>query len=130
MVKQRCRGCPRIQVEITNKALFTLLFFFCLVRHMEVPRLEVQLELQLPATATATATWDLSHACDLHHSSRQCQILNPMSKNLHPHRHQWGLFLVCHSGNSKALFILCSLNYVACSRCSVNISVKMNDTNS
>ena len=23
--------------------------------------------------------WDMSHVCDLHHSSRQCQILNPLS---------------------------------------------------
>ena len=37
--------------------------------HMEVPRLRVTSELLLPATATAT--WDPSHFCDLHHSSRQ-----------------------------------------------------------
>ena len=30
--------------------------------------------------ATATATRDLSHACDLHHSSRPCWILNPLSE--------------------------------------------------
>jgi len=29
---------------------------------------------------TATAMPDLSHICDLHHSSRQRQILNPLSK--------------------------------------------------
>ena len=47
---------------------------------MEVPRLEVKLELQLPAYATATATQDSSHICDLHHSSRQHQIPNPLSE--------------------------------------------------
>ena len=47
---------------------------------MEVPRLEIKVELQLPAYATDTATGDLSLTCDLHHSSRQCQILNPLSK--------------------------------------------------
>ena len=47
---------------------------------MEVPRLGVELELQLLAYTTATATLDLSHACDLHHSSRQWQILNPLSE--------------------------------------------------
>ena len=47
---------------------------------MEVPRLEVKLELQLPAYTTATATWDLSHSCNLRHSSWQGQILNPLSK--------------------------------------------------
>ena len=47
---------------------------------MEVPRLMVQSELQLPAYATATATWDPSYICDLHHSSGQRRILNPLSK--------------------------------------------------
>ena len=47
---------------------------------MEVPRLGVQLELQLPVYTTVTATPDRSHVCDLHHSSWQHQILNPLSK--------------------------------------------------
>ena len=47
---------------------------------MEVPRLGVQLELQLPANTTATAMQDLSRVCDLHHSSWQFQILNPLSE--------------------------------------------------
>ena len=37
--------------------------------HMDIPSLGIELELQLPAYSTATATPDLSHACDLHHSS-------------------------------------------------------------
>ena len=45
---------------------------------VEVPRLGVSSELQLPACTTATATPDLSHVCNLHHSSRQRQILNPL----------------------------------------------------
>ena len=48
--------------------------------HMEVLRLGVESELQLPAYATAIATPDPSHICNLHHSSRQCQILNPLSE--------------------------------------------------
>ena len=48
--------------------------------HMEVPRLGVELKLELPAYTTATATQDLRHVCDLHHSSRQHQILNPLSE--------------------------------------------------
>ena len=36
---------------------------------MEVPRLDVKSELQLLAYTTATATQELSHVCDLHHSS-------------------------------------------------------------
>ena len=59
-------------------------FFFCLSRvtlqHMEVPRLGIQLELQLPAYTTATATPDSSCVCDLHCSSWQCQVLNPLSE--------------------------------------------------
>ena len=47
---------------------------------MEVPRLGVKLELLLPACATATATPDLSHICNLHHSSQQRRILNPLSE--------------------------------------------------
>ena len=64
---------------------FLFPFFFLLLHmphlwHMEVPRLRVELELQLPAYTTATATSDLSCICKLHHSSRQCQILNPESE--------------------------------------------------
>jgi len=47
---------------------------------MEVPRLGVHSELLLPAYARATATPDLSCICDLHHSSWQCWILNPLSE--------------------------------------------------
>ena len=37
-------------------------------------------ELQLPASATATAMLDLSHICNLCHSSRPCWVLNPLSE--------------------------------------------------
>ena len=58
--------------------LFIYLFSFLEPHpwHVEVPRLGVESELQLPACATATQ--DPSHICDLHHSSRQRQILNPL----------------------------------------------------
>ena len=49
-------------------------------RHMEVPRLGVELELQLLAYATATARPDTSCICNLHHSPRQHWILNPLGK--------------------------------------------------
>ena len=49
-------------------------------QHLDVPRLEVQSDLQLPAYATATATQDPSCVYDLHHSSRQRRILNPLSE--------------------------------------------------
>ena len=63
--------------------IFIVLIFCFLGQHvwrMEVPSLRVELELQLPADTTATATPDPKHICDLHHSSRQCWILNPLSE--------------------------------------------------
>ena len=47
---------------------------------MEVARLGVKSKLQLPAHTTATATQDPSHVCDLHLSSDQRQVLNPLSE--------------------------------------------------
>ena len=47
---------------------------------MEVPRLGVESELQLTAYTTATAMPDLSCICDLHNTSWQQQILNPLSE--------------------------------------------------
>ena len=73
------RACTNVYIHI-----YIYIFFFCFLgpylRHMEVPRLGVQSELQPPAYTTATATQDLSHVCDLHHSSRQCWILNPLNE--------------------------------------------------
>ena len=60
--------------------LFLLLSLGLHPQHMEVPRLGVELELHLPAYTTATTMPDLGRVCDLHHSSRQCQILNPLSE--------------------------------------------------
>ena len=60
--------------------IYWFIYLFCFLgphpQHMEVPRLGVKLELPLPPTATATP--DLSPICDLHHSSWQCWILNPL----------------------------------------------------
>ena len=51
------------------------------MQHMEFPR--QGLELQLPAYTAAIATWDPSRICDLHHSSWQHRILNPLSEARH-----------------------------------------------
>ena len=48
--------------------------------HMGVPRLGVESELLLPAYARTTATPDLSRVFDLHHSSWQRPILNPLRR--------------------------------------------------
>ena len=72
---------------VTSLLAFCLHFFFFpffLFRaaHVtyEVSRLGGKLELQLPAYTTGTAMQDLSRFCNLHHSSWQCWILNPLSK--------------------------------------------------
>jgi len=81
-------------VGLKSLFVFWVFFFFFLVffvffvfsephlRHMEFPSLGVKSELQLPVYTTATATWDLSHICNLHHSSLQRRILNPLILNL------------------------------------------------
>ena len=69
----------RNEEKVKNHPLgfFFLLFRAALVA-MEVPRLEVKLELRLLVYTTATATWDPSRICNLHHSSWQGWILNPL----------------------------------------------------
>ena len=41
---------------------------------------QIRAAAAVAAYTTATAMPDLSHACDLHHSLWQCQILNPLSE--------------------------------------------------
>ena len=60
--------------------LFFIFFLGPHLQHMEVPRLGVEWELQLLAYTTVTATPDLSRICELHCSSRQRWILNPLSE--------------------------------------------------
>ena len=60
--------------------LFSFYFLWPHLRHMEVPRLGVQLELQLLALATFTATLGASPICHLHCILWQCQILNLLSE--------------------------------------------------
>ena len=60
-----------------------LLFFFPLelhLQHMKDPRIGVKWELQPLAFTRATATPYLSLVFDLHHSSRQPQVVNPLSR--------------------------------------------------
>ena len=75
---------------------------------MEVPGLVIELELQLPAYTTTTATRDLSHICDLHHSSWQRWILNPLSRardqTLILMDSSWVCNPLSHKRNSSLLF--------------------------
>ena len=80
------RGSKPIQegrVLMTHPSSRATCFLFCFVSfvlHAEVPRLGVKSELQLPAYTTTIATWDPSWTCELHHSSWQRQILNPLNE--------------------------------------------------
>ena len=67
---------PNSLFSSSSSSFFYFVFLGSYLWHMEVPRLGVELELRLLATATATAMQDPSCVCDLHHSSRQGQILN------------------------------------------------------
>ena len=98
------------------------LFFFSFVflgpypRHMEVPRLGVQSELQLPVYTRAIATQDPNRICGLHHSSWQCQILNPLIEATGQTQNLMVPSQVCqplsHDGNSTQtiFFMLYSLH--------------------
>ena len=100
----------------------------------------IKSELQLPAYATATAMWDLSHICDLHHSS----MLDPQptkqdqGSNLHPHGQYQVLFFffyyqvlnpLSHNRNNKSLVFLKRTNNQGnpkCQGCGVDQSAKGN----
>ena len=76
---------------------------------MEILRLGVKSELQLPAYVTATAMPDPSHICNLHRSSWQCGILDPLSKARDRTcilmNTSWVRSLLSHDGNSKVKHI-------------------------
>ena len=76
-----CLECHFYFLEVLVGFLFLFLSFFFLGPyswHMDVPMLGVESELQLPAYTTATP--DPRWICNLHHRSRQCWILNPLSQ--------------------------------------------------
>ena len=69
---------------MSQQKLSILFIYFCFkgshLWHREVTRLGVELVLLLLAYTTARATPDLRHGCNLHHSSQQHWILNPLSE--------------------------------------------------
>ena len=73
---------PDLIIDIIDVNFYVYVFVFLglYLQHMDLPRLGVEWELQLPAYAIATAMQDPSHVCNLHHSSWQYQILNPLSE--------------------------------------------------
>ena len=83
---------------------------------MEVPRLGVESDLQLLTFTTAAAMQDLSHTCELHHSSWQCLILNPK-------------FSGCHIQKNPE-YIFFSSAHGAFSRTDHTLGTKLTSTNS
>ena len=101
--------------KIFSIKVCTLLFFLIFLLFRAAPSTygssqakRVKSELQLPAYTTATATRDLRHICNLHHSSQQCQIPDPLNKTRglthNPMDTSPGSFLLHHNGNSCTLF--------------------------
>ena len=100
-------GSLALLLPLTLAVRFFFFFFGFLglhMWHMEDPRLGVKLELQLLPYTTATAMPDLSHICDLHNSSWQCQILNLLNKardQTHTFMdNSWVYNPLSHNGNS------------------------------
>ena len=84
-----CGFCVKWSLSILFGIIHRILIFFlfslfCSLGphswHVEVPRLGVKSELQLLTYDTTTATQDPSRVFNLHHSSWQRWILNPLSK--------------------------------------------------
>ena len=73
---QRCYSALDVYLFFGGGGVFIGLH----LEHVGVLRLGVKLELQLSAYTTVTATADPSHVFNLHHSSWQHQILNPLTK--------------------------------------------------
>ena len=86
--------------------IFIFVFLGLYLWHMEFPRLKVQLELP----AYPTATQDPRCIFDLHHSSWQQCILNPLS-GARNQTHSWmlvGFLPVGHNGNCHfSIFCVC-----------------------
>ena len=96
--------------SVCNRFFFPPPFFFCLFRATGVAYGQgIKSELWPPAdtTAIATAMLDSSQVCNLHRSSWQHQILNPL--NLHPHGYYSGSLPLSHNGNSPFSFIFANI---------------------
>ena len=101
------------ELKFFGLRVFLVFLFFCLfvfvflgpkLQHMEVPRLGIESELWLQAYTTVTAMPDLSRDSDLHHSSWQCRILNPLMEAMDTSQ---VLNPLSHTGTPKVkLFVL------------------------
>ena len=77
---------PSVTISLFSKSVSCFFVCFLFLSFRAAPatyigsQARAQIGAKLQADTTATATPDLSHICDLHHSSQQRQILNPLSK--------------------------------------------------
>ena len=100
-----------VRTTFNQMSCYSIFFSFVFLgphpQHMEVPRLGVELELLLLAYTTATAMPDSSCLCDLHHSSQQCRVLNPLSKVRDQTASSWILvgFLTTEPQNRNSIFL-------------------------
>ena len=74
------RGRSFLQVLNYMYILYIFAFLGPRLQRIEVPRLGLKSELSPLVYTTATATQDLSCLYNLHHSSRQRRIRNPLSE--------------------------------------------------
>ena len=79
-LKRKRLRSPKEEGILPGGYFFFWLFLGLHLQYMEVARLGVQSELQLLVYTRATATQDPSCICDLHQSSQQHWILNPLTK--------------------------------------------------
>ena len=91
------------------KKNFVVVFLGPHLRHVEVPRIGVELELQLPAYTTATEIRDPSELCLWPIPELMAMLdLQPtewgQGWNLHPHGYQSDSFLLSHNGNSHFFY--------------------------
>ena len=69
-----------IKTKVQKKFFFSFLLLRATPAACGGFQARAESELQLPAYTTATTMQDLSCICNPHHSSWQCQILNPLRK--------------------------------------------------
>ena len=97
-------------LECSLKSLFFLVILGPHSWHIKVPRLGVESEPQLLVYTTATAMLHPSCVFDLHHSSGQRLILNPLSgardRTYVPMDARWVRLLLSHNGNAS-IFLYC-----------------------
>ena len=75
-----CSDNARSLTHRATRKLLAFFFFFLGPHPQHMEGLGTESELQLPTYTTATATWDLGRICDLHCSSRQSQISDPLTR--------------------------------------------------